>query len=100
MARIQSLAAQVVGARLLEALQVAGVSQSQLAVLSGIDTSNISKLERGAALPKPGSLVRLAATLGVDPGILIEKLSPADLSDSSRAFSAAKFLAEQERRTG
>lgn len=54
--------------RVGNALQAAraqlGISQKQLSALSGIDQSDISKIERGAANPSISTLERLAKALG------------------------------------
>ena len=42
----------------------AGISQKQLAALSGIDQSDISKIERGIANPSVATLDRIAKALG------------------------------------
>lgn len=42
----------------------AGISQNELAFLSGIDQSDISKIERGMANPSVNTLERLAKALG------------------------------------
>ena len=43
---------------------LAGISQKQLAALTGIDQSDISKIERGAANPSVATLDRIASALG------------------------------------
>ena len=53
-----------VGAALQAARAQLGISQKQLASLSGIDQSDISKIERGAANPSLSTLDRLAKALG------------------------------------
>ncbi len=42
----------------------AGISQKELAALTGIDQSDLSKIERGVANPSVGTLERIAAALG------------------------------------
>ena len=42
----------------------AGISQKQLAALTGIDQSDLSKIERGTANPSVATLERIAAALG------------------------------------
>lgn len=42
----------------------AGISQKQLALLTGIDQSDISKIERGVANPSVATLERIAKALG------------------------------------
>ena len=44
----------------------AGLSQSELAALTGIDQSDISKIERGVANPSINTLNRLAQALGME----------------------------------
>lgn len=49
-----------------------GMSQSELASLSGIDQSDISKIERGASNPSILTLNRLAVAMGMELTISIE----------------------------
>ena len=51
---------------------LAGLSQKQLAALTGIDQSDISKIERGVANPSVATLDRIAAALGGKLTITIE----------------------------
>ena len=59
-----------VGLRVANALASArakrGLTQSQLAALTGIDQSDISKIERGAANPSLNTLDRLATALDME----------------------------------
>ncbi len=41
-----------------------GLSQKQLAAMTGMDQSDISKIERGAANPSVATLERIASALG------------------------------------
>ncbi|MCR5089271.1 MAG: helix-turn-helix domain-containing protein [Oscillospiraceae bacterium] len=50
----------------------AGISQKQLAALTGIDQSDISKIERGIANPSVATLDRIATALGGQLSISIE----------------------------
>ncbi len=50
----------------------AGISQKQLAALTGIDQSDISKIERGVANPSVATLERIANALGGHLSISIE----------------------------
>lgn len=50
----------------------AGLSQKQLAALTGIDQSDISKIERGMANPSVATLERIAKALGGRLSIQIE----------------------------
>jgi transcriptional regulator with XRE-family HTH domain len=56
--------------------QAKGMTQDQVAVASDIDSSNIRAYESGRAMPNIQSLVRIAAALDVEPGELLEGLSP------------------------
>lgn len=49
----------------------AGLSQSELASITGIDQSDISKIERGVANPSINTLNRLAKALGMELHIAI-----------------------------
>lgn len=49
-----------------------GISQKKLAALSGIDQSDISKIERGVANPSVSTLDRIAKALGGRLSITIE----------------------------
>ena len=51
----------------------AGISQKQLSALTGIDQSDLSKIERGTANPSVATLERIAAALG---GKLIISINP------------------------
>lgn len=50
----------------------AGISQKQLAALTGIDQSDISKIERGVANPSVATLQRIAKALGGQLSISIQ----------------------------
>lgn len=60
-----------VGAAVAEARARAGISQKELAAITGIDQSDISKIERGAANPSISTLNRIASALGAKLAILI-----------------------------
>ena len=50
----------------------AGISQKQLAALTGIDQSDISKIERGVANPSVATLDRIARAMGGNLSISIQ----------------------------
>jgi DNA-binding XRE family transcriptional regulator len=56
-----SLAIQIVALR-----EKHGLTQAQLARLSGIDQGDISRIERGSATPNEKTLIRLADALDAD----------------------------------
>lgn len=49
-----------------------GLSQKELSELTGIDQSDISKIERGVANPSVSTLERLARAMGMEVSISIE----------------------------
>lgn len=61
----------VVATALLAARAEAGLSQSELAAQTGIDQSDISKIERGVANPSISTLGRLASAMGKELKISI-----------------------------
>lgn len=61
----------VVATALLAARAEAGLSQSELAAQTGIDQSDISKIERGVANPSISTLGRLASAMGKELRISI-----------------------------
>ncbi len=54
----------LVAQAVLSARAKCGMSQMQLSSLTGIDQSNISKIERGLANPSVATLERIASALG------------------------------------
>ncbi|MCQ2969645.1 MAG: helix-turn-helix domain-containing protein [Clostridium sp.] len=57
---------------ILKARSIRGISQKELANLTGIDQSDISKLERGVANPSVNTLKRIADALNMKLNITIE----------------------------
>lgn len=55
---------QAAASAVASARAVSGLSQKQLAALTGIDQSDISKIERGVANPSVSTLERIAEALG------------------------------------
>ena len=72
MPRVASEAAAFIGQRIVGGRQKVGLTQDELAVISGIDSSNIRSYENGRAMPSVHSLVRIAIALGLEPGALLE----------------------------
>jgi transcriptional regulator with XRE-family HTH domain len=62
--------------RLREWRTVRGVSQRQLAALSGVARQTILRTELGRTMPTPGTLVCLAAALKVQPADLLGHPNP------------------------
>lgn len=61
-----------------------GLTQDEVAVLTGIDSSNIRAYERGRSMPSIHSLVRVATALDVHPGVLLEGLTPSIFTASTK----------------
>ena len=59
------------GDRIREARRQAAITQAELAEKSGISEDSINKLEGGRHSPRPTTLRKLAAALGVDVGELM-----------------------------
>ena len=55
---------QAAAAAVASARAMSGISQKQLAAITGIDQSDISKIERGVANPSVSTLERIAKALG------------------------------------
>ena len=72
MPRVASPAAAFIGEHIVRGRQKLGLTQDELAVISGIDSSNIRAYENGRAMPSVQSLVRIAFALGLEPGALLE----------------------------
>ena len=59
-------AAMLIGSTVSEARAKSDITQAQLAKACGIDQSDISKIERGAANPSISTLARIAEALGCE----------------------------------
>ncbi|MBO0979747.1 helix-turn-helix domain-containing protein [Microbacterium sp. SD291] len=78
MPRTPSPAAALIGKRIAEERKRRGITQDELAVLSGIDSSNIRSYESGRSMLSILTLVRIADALKAEPGHFLEALTPAD----------------------
>lgn len=76
MPRVASPAAAFIGQHIVSGRQKLGLTQDELAVISGIDSSNIRSYENGRAMPSVHSVVRIAIALNVEPGALLDGLTP------------------------
>ena len=59
----------MVASAVLSARAKAGLSQTELSAATGIDQSDISRIERGVANPSIGTLTRIACALGTQLSI-------------------------------
>ncbi len=64
---------QLLGANVRRYRKLAGMSQEELALESGMKRSYVSDLERGTRNPSVRALGRLAAALKVEPSVLLER---------------------------
>ena len=62
----------MIGNAISEARAKAGLTQTELSAATGIDQSDISKIERGAANPSVATLKRIADALGAKLSISFE----------------------------
>jgi transcriptional regulator with XRE-family HTH domain len=63
------------GANLVRARKRAGISQEELGFRASLHRTEIGQLERGVRLARIDTLVKLAGSLGINPGDLLEGLS-------------------------
>ncbi|HEY0248712.1 MAG TPA: helix-turn-helix transcriptional regulator [Gryllotalpicola sp.] len=59
------------GEQLRQARLERGITQEELANLTGMHSSNVGRIERGAANPSLSTMARLAHALGTDLGELL-----------------------------
>ena len=69
-----SQAAELLGQRVKARRQKLGATQEQVADYSGIDVTTVRKIELGLRNPNLHNIVRIASTLGIDPGTLLKNL--------------------------
>ena len=69
--RTPSAAAAHIGTKVVAERKRRGLTQDQLAVLAGIDSSNIRSYETGRAMMSVPTLVRISTALKIDPGTLL-----------------------------
>ncbi|MBS1906950.1 MAG: helix-turn-helix transcriptional regulator [Actinobacteria bacterium] len=88
MPRVPSAAAIHIGGRIRETRLASSMTQDELAVGAGIDSSNIRAYEAGRALPNLLSLVRIAEALRTPAGHFLEEVTvgmfPASPDDRRR----------------
>lgn len=70
--RIPVSASHLAAEAISEARAQIGMSQKELSIKSGIDQSDISKIERGIANPSVNTIERLAKAMGMELQILIK----------------------------
>lgn len=98
MAKHLSEAARVLGERIREQRLKYAISQDDVANLAGMNVSNYGKIERGLSNPTFHTVVRIAAVLDVDPGVLVAGLDESTLPPSVETFTARDFVLERTKR--
>ncbi|MGB3375033.1 MAG: helix-turn-helix transcriptional regulator [Microbacterium sp.] len=76
MPRVPSPAAARIGELISDARKHRGITQDELAVLTQIDSSNIRGYEKGRAMMGIPTLIRIADALKVEPGELLDGVTP------------------------
>ncbi len=62
-----------VGDNLKELRTLSALTQEELAVRAGMSTAAVARIERNEAEPRPSTLRKLAAALGVEPRELVRR---------------------------
>lgn len=89
MPRVASAAAAQIGVRIAATRQVLGLTQDEVAVRASIDSANVRSYESGRAMPSVHTLLRLAWALDLEPGRLLEGLTPEHFDAGSATARAA-----------
>lgn len=92
-------AARVVGERIQARRLAVGATQMELAHIAGMNVANYGRIERGVGNPTLESLLRIAASLGIDPGELVSGLGVSHLPPTAPSYSVQEFIEERSRRT-
>jgi len=71
-----SAATEAFGQRVREHRHRLGLSQEKLAVVAGLHWTFVGQVERGQRNLSLHNLLKLAAALDVDPGVLVQGLRP------------------------
>lgn len=83
MPRVPSQAAAYIGSRIAKHRTLLSLTQDELAVRAGIESSNIRAYESGRGIPSIHTLVRIAFALEIDPGELLDGISLELFSEKS-----------------
>ena len=71
-----------------------GLSQKELAKGSGVPRPNLSAIEKGKREVSLSTLRALAATLGTDPGVLVDGIGPVSFKDLDLSRGSLERIAE------
>ena len=81
--------------RLYRYLREKGIQQSQLATLAALPEQRVSRLVRGAMLPREEEKYAIAQALNVEPGRLFDELAALP-EEEQRAQRAALWFASED----
>lgn len=95
----KSTAAETLGERVRHLRLALGASQETIAELAGVHWTLIGQVERGQRNLTLHNLIRLAAALDADPGVLVAGITPDDLpTEPKRESKADAIRRERESR--
>lgn len=97
MARTPSPAAALIGQRIAARRKARAFTQDELAVLSGIDSSNIRSYESGRSMLSVLTLVRIAEALDSPPGDFLVDLTPEMFAGPTIAVDATLLAGPKPR---
>lgn len=92
MPKFHSPAAEEIGRRVRAARNQRKISLEDLGHLSDVNGTTIGKIERGVSSPSVESVVRIAAALEIDPGMLISGITATDYGDSQHQLTARDLI--------
>lgn len=93
MPRIHSAVSQVVGARIRELRSDLGISQADLADMSGLHVANLGKIERGLSNPSLATVSRIAAALDTSLADVVRDVQSEHIPETDRLISASDLIA-------
>lgn len=85
------------GRRIVEARRRVAATREDLATLAGVDLSNLGRIERGTVNPSFYTLVRIAASLGIDPGDLVAGIGMEMLPERAEVLTVQEFAKARRR---
>ncbi|HWD62055.1 MAG TPA: helix-turn-helix transcriptional regulator [Humibacter sp.] len=81
------------GERIAKARERAAISRQELANLANTDVSNLSRIENGFGNPGFYTLVRIAASLGVDPADLVKGIGVDMIPSAAEVLTVREWAA-------
>lgn len=87
------------GKYLTKLRQEKGISQRNLANLSGLTNSTISRIEAGLVKPDPATLNKIAITLDIDKSLLLTKCGYSDIPEDFLIIARKTGKLNEEQRS-